>query len=479
MNSLSELWSAILNELQNGLFYFASPWALIASILDVLVTTLVFYYILILLSDTQAWQLLKGLLALIASVFIGRLLGLATLNYIFVTSAPVLAVGLIIIFQPELRRALESFGRRSSDFFRGAESSQEDSKISTTVEAISVACADMASNYVGALIIIERETKLSDLIESGTVILDADLTSTALRQIFYPNSPMHDGAVIIRDGKIYAARVHVPLGDSYHLKRELGTRHRAAIGASEIGDTISVVVSEEHGTISVAIHGRLYTLEDADVLHTVLYRLLDPSYSDNTSELPRKIRQILRIDRSERMISENVKSQSDDDEVEEDLAAKETEVTTRPHQNRASLFALSLVLALGLWLYVRVTTNPVVSRSYNVQVDTVGVEILSERQLDYYMPESEIRVVLEGREQMLDDFDATQIEAYVDFSDITSTGTYKLDIHVGLKDIGESAYTVHRREPSSITVSIYSGINNELNPEGAGTTSPSSSSNNS
>lgn len=247
----NSFWDGILNEIQNGLFYFTSPWNLLISVFDVLVTTLLFYYVLKLISETQAWQLLKGLLAFFALMIAASWMGLNTINYIIVNSASILAIGIIIIFQPELRKALESIGRRSSRFFSSGEGDASDSQIMQDIEAIVLAAEEMSAEKTGALITVERTTMLGDLIEGTAVVLDSELSSTILRQIFYNNSPLHDGAVIIRSGRVYAARVHVPLGDTYELKNELGTRHRAAIGASEIGDTISIVVSEETDRKSV------------------------------------------------------------------------------------------------------------------------------------------------------------------------------------------------------------------------------------
>jgi len=133
----------------------------------------------------------------------------------------------------------------------------------------------MAATRTGALIIIERQTKLGEFIEQENAVqLDAAVSATMLQQIFYKGSPLHDGAVVIRDGRISAARVHVPLSDNYHLRRDYGTRHRAAIGASEIGDTLAVVVSEERGSISLAIEGRLFVLDNADALRSMLHKML-------------------------------------------------------------------------------------------------------------------------------------------------------------------------------------------------------------
>ena len=471
MVKLQEFWNALLNELQNGLFYFTGPMEMIAAVIDIVVTTLVVYHLLRLISNTQAWQLMKGIIAVVILMIIGNFIGLKTINYVLVNSASVLAIALVVVFQPELRKTLESVGRRSSKLFV-TETPSDVSLTKQIVESIVVACDKMASENTGALLIIERETKLSDLLESGAVVVDADLTSTMLRQIFYHNSPMHDGAVIIREGRIYATRVHVPLGESYHLKRELGTRHRAAIGASEIGDAISVVCSEEHGTISIAVHGRLYTLDDADSLRLILNRMLNPNSASNAS-LPRKIRKILRIDKTENASEESNKSKLTEETLREIESLDESmgttkvesetlEVTSRPHRRKASLISTAVVVALALWLYVRVTTNPVIQKTYTVPLQTVGIENLYNRQLDYYMGQSEITVTIKGREEMLNSLQPNHIDALVDFSSIKEVGTFSLATEIRIESVRHYAYTAVK-EPSYISVMINKMSNNTNN----------------
>ncbi len=154
-----------------------------------------------------------------------------------------MAIAFVVIFQPELRRALETVGRSSFNMISSAitqeEGKESSGSVHNMIESIVRACESMSETFTGALIIIERSTKLGDFVEQENVVqLDAAVSSTFLQQIFYKGSPLHDGAILIRDGRVSAARVHVPLSDNYHLRRDYGTRHRAAIGASEIGDTL-------------------------------------------------------------------------------------------------------------------------------------------------------------------------------------------------------------------------------------------------
>lgn len=467
----SDFINALMEEFRNGFFLFDSPWDLFVSFLDIAVTTFACFYILKLISETRAWQLLKGLLWLLVFTILAGWFGLRTINFALVNSISVLALGLVVIFQPELRRALESVGRNSLAFFSARDDDVSLMKsLHNVVESIVVACASMAEEYTGALIIIERQTKLGDLIESGTaVVMDSELTSTALRQIFYKNSPMHDGAVLIRRGRIYASRVHVPLSDSYQLRREMGTRHRAAIGASEIGDTIAIVVSEEHGTLSVAVRGRLYTLENADALRTVLHRLLNTEATIDDSSLPKRIRKVLRIDKTgsaeEQRMEQEKKSKSAKTaeetikNMEEEGAStgglQDFEVTRKPRRSRAMLLAIALAVSLGLWTFVRVTTNPITTRAFNVPLLVTGTEHLEGQALDYYNPVNQVMVSIRGRVRALENVTSNQVIAEIDFSEVEGANVYELPVSVEIEDLSVLSYQVTVRNPGRVTVSVY------------------------
>lgn len=279
LDGIGRFFTELFQDITNGLILFGGPLDFAIAILDVLITTMVIYYILRLLRDSRAWQLLKGLILIIAFALAGSLAGLTTLGFILNNTISVLAIAFVIIFQPELRRALETVGRNSfSMLTAGGESPESEGVIQNMIESIVRACEQMSSTRTGALIIIERETRLSELLDQENVItLDSAISATILQQIFYKGSPLHDGAALIRAGRIAGARIHVPLSDNYHLRRDYGTRHRAAVGASEIGDAIAIVVSEERGTISIAIEGRLFVLDNADALRTLLHKMLNPA----------------------------------------------------------------------------------------------------------------------------------------------------------------------------------------------------------
>lgn len=231
-----------------------SPVATFINIVDVLLVWLVIYQLIKIVKGTKAVQLLKGIFVIIIVRVLTAVFGLDTLRWLMdqVLIWGVLAI--IIIFQPEVRRALEQLGRGRL-FARSV--MQEDEERDRLIEAISKSVNYMAKRRIGALISIEKETGLSEYVETG-IPLKADITSQLLINIFIPNAPLHDGAVVIQGNKIAAAGCYLPLSESPFISKDLGTRHRAAIGLSEVTDAITVVVSEETGAISIASDSDLY-----------------------------------------------------------------------------------------------------------------------------------------------------------------------------------------------------------------------------
>lgn len=235
-------------------------------IIDILLVAFVLYKLYYIIKDTRAVALLKGLIVLLMATLISRWLGLNVINWVLQKSMTVVLVALPVVFQPELRRALEQLGRgkifRKSDKLNAEEAE-------TLAGDLTRAIGALAKNKIGALIVLERETGLNDYIETGLKV-DGIVSSEFLINIFIPNTPLHDGAVIIRGNRIMAAGCLLPLSDDRTLNKELGTRHRAAIGISEQTDALVVVVSEETGIISLAQGGRLQRSLDAETLKEVL-----------------------------------------------------------------------------------------------------------------------------------------------------------------------------------------------------------------
>jgi diadenylate cyclase len=246
-----------------------------SSVIDILLVALVFYWILTLLQGTQAEQLLRGLLILsvLAAIAASVFKTLTAFSWLIDKALPALLVAIPIVFQPELRRGLERVGRTSKIFM----TPHANTLIDQAIEAVGKAASAMARVKHGALIVFERNTHLEDYIESG-VRLEALVTTDLLRTIFMPGTTLHDGAVIIRDNRIVAASVILPLGQAVGVApiQSLGTRHLAALGISEMTDAVVVVISEETGVISIANNGQLVRGLDQSSLEQMLRALYTP-----------------------------------------------------------------------------------------------------------------------------------------------------------------------------------------------------------
>ena len=228
-----------------------SPVAALINIVDVLLVWFVFYKIITIIKGTKAVQLLKGIFVLIIARVLTEFFGLNTLLWMMDQVLPFGFLAIIIIFQPELRRALEQLGRGRL-FARTT--MQEEEERDRLIEAFMKSVSYMAKRRIGALISVEKETGLSEYIETGTP-MNSIITSELLINIFIPNTPLHDGAVIVQKNRIAAAGCYLPLSESAFISKELGTRHRAAIGLSEVTDAVTVIVSEETGAVSITANG--------------------------------------------------------------------------------------------------------------------------------------------------------------------------------------------------------------------------------
>lgn len=233
-----------------------NPLDIIKTIVDVSIVSYIIYKLIQLVRETRAIQLIKGAAVILIAYYISNLLGLRTIEYILRNTLQLAAIILVILFQPELRRGLEKIGRsRFRDFFT-LEEEESLLQITTMIEHVVKAAEVLSKKSTGALIVIEREIKLGEVVNSG-VQVDSVVTAELLVNIFTPYTPLHDGAVVIRGNRIMAAASFLPLTDNQDLSKEFGTRHRAALGVTEISDAIVVVVSEETGKISFAMSGGL------------------------------------------------------------------------------------------------------------------------------------------------------------------------------------------------------------------------------
>ena len=252
----------IVNTLKN-----ISIW----SVVDILVVAYIFYKGYMLIRETRAEQLIKGIVLIIILIPISYLLRLEMLYYILNKTLTIGVLAIIIIFQPEIRRALEHLGRTA---FEEMHNIQDKEQRNNSVNEIVNAVSNLAEEKTGALIAIEQGTGIGEIISSGT-ILDANITANLLENLFAINTPLHDGATIIKKNKIAAAGCVLPLTSNSTINKKLGTRHRAAIGLSETSDALIIVVSEETGTISLAINGRLTRNYDKEKLKVILLKIME------------------------------------------------------------------------------------------------------------------------------------------------------------------------------------------------------------
>lgn len=254
---------------------------ILAIVVDIALVWFVFYKLIMIIRGTKAIQLLKGIMIVIVVWIISAILNLPTIQWIMnqVISWGFLAI--IILFQPELRRALEQLGRGGL-FTRSSKTEEE--VIEETVHAVITSCVYMAKRRIGALITIELETGIGEYAETG-IPINGELTNQLLTNIFTPNTPLHDGAVILQKNTIVAAACYLPLSESPDISKDLGTRHRAAMGISEVTDALTIIVSEETGAISCTKNGELYRSLDDEQLYTILKKNLMLSVKSSETNL--------------------------------------------------------------------------------------------------------------------------------------------------------------------------------------------------
>jgi len=272
---------------------FLSPLNIIGAIIDIVIITYLIYKLITLVQETRAFSLLKGMLFIILLSFVSKLLNLRTISFLIDNIFAFAVLGIVIIFQPEIRRALEKLGTGGfKSFLVSSYSKEQKIKITSMIEEVVKACVELSSKYIGALIVIEREIKIGEFTSTGTKI-NSYTSSELLQNIFVPNTPLHDGAVIIREDKIIAASCYLPITDNPNLSKELGTRHRAALGITEVSDCIAIVVSEESGKISYSINGHLVRgLDDNGLRKVLLSNLVKEETPKTTLKGKRSVKKV-------------------------------------------------------------------------------------------------------------------------------------------------------------------------------------------
>lgn len=244
----------------------------VANLVEILIIACMIYYVLVWIKDTRAWVLLKGIFMILLVVLIAAVFQMNTIIWIAQNTFGVALTAILVIFQPELRRALENLGKKNfltAMFSRDLTGENAGKFSDKTVNELVKACYEMGKVKTGALIVVEDEIVLTEFERTG-IAVDGILTSQLLINIFEKNTPLHDGAIIVRGDRIVSATCYLPLTDSSNISKDLGTRHRAAVGISEVSDSLTIVVSEETGRVSIAVGGELYRNVDAEFLRSKL-----------------------------------------------------------------------------------------------------------------------------------------------------------------------------------------------------------------
>lgn len=249
----------------------------VTDVIDIVIVSYLLYELLGFIKETRAQQLFRGVLLIVVFFLVSEVFNLSLLNWLFTRLITVGLIAVVILFQPEIRRGLEQIGRRGVLSWQFRDIGKDE--MYATVHKIVDAVDDFSSTQTGALMAIERETMLTDICESG-VIVDAEISVRLLGNLFYEGSPLHDGAVIIRGDRVHAASCVLPLTERQNIGKNLGTRHRAALGLSEVSDAFVIVVSEETGAISVAQDGEFRRFLDLKTLEKMLLDIYLPSTED-------------------------------------------------------------------------------------------------------------------------------------------------------------------------------------------------------
>lgn len=274
--------NSIVVSLKEYIHVINLPKVSVIDILEIVILAFVIYHVALWIKNTRAWMLLKGIIVLLACYVIAYILRMNVIVWIFERTISIGITALMIVFQPELRRALEELGQKKivSTLIPFDDTRNQNERFSErSINEIVKATVEMAKAKTGALIIMEKDIDLSEYERTG-IELDSTISSQLLVNIFEHNTPLHDGAVIIRGDRIVSATCYLPLSDNMGLSKELGTRHRAGVGISEVTDSLTIIVSEETGRISVAVGGKLLRNIDGDLLRKKLTEMQGKSGDD-------------------------------------------------------------------------------------------------------------------------------------------------------------------------------------------------------
>lgn len=470
VNKVIDFVQELFRSLSNGYLFFGGWGDLIRSVFDILLIAVLLYWALLFIKQSRAWQLIKGIVFVVIFVLVCSLLGLEMVGFVFSKFLYVFAIMFVVIFQPELRRILETVGIKSFTSIKGVLVNTDEHKeeVNSFIKEISNACMEMSKTYTGALILIERNTKLDELLTQENVVqFESSVTSNVLQSLFYKGAPMHDGGVLIREGKIIAARCHVPLSVTMHSLDRTGTRHRAAVGASEMGDTIAIAVSEERGKTSIAVNGKLYEMQSGNELEANLRYLLGVSDIQDSKrpfsgKKKKKGKTKAQIANSNVVVAQTesaseitpFKVSESVQRGAESLRSKSMSTTV---VEKIVLILLSLIISFGLWIYIQINNNPVISKTYVVPINYNNMSISSDEFLSFRMTEVTVKIV--GRQKVLDNLQADDLEATIDTTNISGSGAVELPVTVKAKDSGVY-FRVELLNPDAIPVFINTAEDN-------------------
>ncbi len=471
IDQIIDFITELIQSLKDGYLFFGSKWDIIRYGLDIVIVAFLFYWTLLFIKQTRAWQLIKGIVLIMMFVLISGLLGLNMVGYLFNRLLYVFAILFIVIFQPELRRGLETVGIRTFGSVKSLLASDEaDDKTAAVslINEICLACREMSRTYTGALILIERSTRLDELLEQENVVrFDSTVSNSVLQSIFYKGSPMHDGGLLIRNGRIIAARCHVPLAVTMHTLDRTGTRHRAAVGASEMGDTVAVAVSEERGKTSIAVNGRLYEMHSSEELEANLMYLLGLSVQKETKKGVRGLLSKIKHKNKKNSKSQSPATENATEHVSVTEAAGEQAVKTElinkeEHRansaqragfgSRALIMLASLLMSIGLWMYIQINTNPVVSTTITVPITYSENSTPDNMEVSY--PVDSVKLEIVGRQDTIEELTESDIIARIDYSGVSNVGVAELPVIVSSaqKNI---YFRVERQIPETVSVTVY------------------------
>ncbi len=488
ITQIFEFLGELFNSLDKGTLFFGSVWDFIRYAIDIALVTFLFYTLLMFIRQTRAWQLIKGIVLILLFVAFCGVVGLDMVGFLFNRLLYIVAILFVVLFQPELRRALETVGLRTSNAanpFRHSESIMTKDELNSFIKEISAACKEMSRTYTGALILIERHTRLDELLSQENVVtFDSEVTNSVLQSIFYKGSPMHDGGLLIRDGRIIAARCHVPLSVTMHSLERAGTRHRAAVGASEMGDTVAVVVSEERGKTSIAVNGRLFEMRSTRELEANLSYLLGlKEYGGEQKTFIDKIIDKFRGKKND--VDTEVLSQEDvgkasktktaaaasaasvpttqvevagESSVPITIRTRDADQTSNSQRvgtpTKIIFIVLSFFMSLFLWIYIQVINNPVVTRNITVPISQYQ-NLPDNAEVSYPIKSVDLEIV--GRAGTINKLTVDDIVVSVDYSEISDgdLGVVELPITVSSAD-GNIYFRVERQLPETISVTVYS-----------------------